>query len=337
MNITSHLFKHAVRATLGAAMLGVSLAQTPSDKPSVSGTFIGNGKDGNIKHLVVTAREAFNDKGAIKLIFAEKDPSQSKNVDMDVTFNRLGSALMISVFKDGTIFGCVVSHSAHEKSGFTALGEIKTENFKVTDTQVSGRVTTGGELDAFGEKWAVDLQFSAPLPAGAFAVAAVEDTADAKPMAAKEKAKTDDEAETAAKGPKPTVAQLPLPAGARDVEYKSIVQQIAFSADAPVNTVAKEFSSKLAAQGWKEAPGSLMGKTNAILKRQLNGAELTAMVQAATGGCTVKVFTEGFDWSDTPASAPATAPAKIEADADAIEAEANRLINDALKSFPGLK
>lgn len=335
MNITSLFFKHAVRATLGAAMLGISLAQTPSDKPSVSGTFIGNGKDGNIKHLVVTAREAFNDKGAIKLIFAEKDPSKSKNVDMDVTFNRLGSALMISVFKDGSIFGCVVSHSAHEKSGFSALGEIKTEDFKVTDTQVSGRVTTGGELDAFGEKWAVDLKFSAPLPAGAFAVAAAENTSDEKPMAEKKKSKTDDEAETAAKGPKPTVAELPLPAGARDVEYKTIVQQIAFSADASVSTVAKDFASKLAAKGWKEAPGSLMGKTNAILKRKLSGAELTAMVQPAGSGCKVKIFTEGFDWSDAPASASAASASKV--NTDDIEAEANRLIKDALKGFPGVK
>ncbi len=57
----------------------------------------------------------------------------------------------------------------HEKSPFSALGEIKMEDFKVTDTTVSGRVTTGGELDAFGQKWNVDLVFSAPLPKGAFA------------------------------------------------------------------------------------------------------------------------------------------------------------------------
>jgi len=316
-------------------MLSISLAQTPSENPSVSGTFLGNGKDGKIKHLVVTTREAFNDKGAIRLVFCKKDPSKSKNLDMDVTFNRLGSGLVISVFKDGTIFGCVVSHTAHEKSGFSALGEIKIEDFKVTDTQVTGRVTTGGELDAFGEKWAVDLKFSAPLPAGAFAVAAAESTADEKAMVAKKGSKTDDRVESAAKGPKPTVAQLPLPAGAREMEYKAIVQQISFSADASVSNVAKDFAAKLGAKGWKEAPGSLMGKTNAILKRKLNGAELTAMVQLAGSGCTVKVFTQGFDWSDPPASEPAAAPSKV--DVDGIEAEANRLLKDALKGFPGLK
>lgn len=332
---TPLFLRQAVRAILGAAMLGISSAQTPSDKPTASGTFIGNGKDGNIKHLVVTAREAFNDKGAIKLVFAEKDPSKSKNLDMDVTFNRLGSALMLSVFKDGTIFGCVVAHTAHEKSGFTALGEIRTEDFKVTDTQVSGRVTTGGELDAFGEKWAVDLKFSAPLPTGAFDIAAAKKAPDGKSMAEKKMALGEDEDEPAAKGPKPAVAQLPLPAGAREVEYKAIVQQIAFSADASVGVVAKDMAAKLAAKGWKDAPGSLTGKTNAILKRKLNGSELTAMVQPAGKGCTVKIFTEGFDWSDVPASAPAASTPKV--DADAIEAEANRRIHDALKDLPGLK
>ncbi len=320
-------------------MLGGSLAQTPADKPSVSGTFLGNGKDGNIKYLVVTTREAFNDKGAIRLVFAEKDPSKSKNLDMDVTFNRLGSALMLSVFKDGTIFGCVVSHTAHEKSGFSALGEFKTEDFKVTDTQVSGHVTTGGELDAFGQKWAVDLRFSAPLPAGAFSVAAAEKTTEEKPMVGKKASEADQVAEAEATGPKLPVTQIPLPSGARDVEYKAVVQQLSFNADAPVGAVAKDFASKLGAKGWKEAPGSLMGKSNAILKRRLNGAELTAMVQPAKSGCTVKVFTQGLDWSNPPASAPtatpASAPGKI--DADAIEAEAHRLIKDAFKNLPGAK
>ncbi len=78
-----------------------------------------------------------------------------------------------------------------------------------------------------------------------------------------------------------------------------------------------------------------MGKTNAILRHKLNGAELTAMVQPAGSGCTVKVVTQGFDSSDPPASAPAASPSKV--DADTIEAEADRLLKDALKGLPGVK
>jgi hypothetical protein len=43
------------------------------------------------------------------------------------------------------------------------LGSIKTENFKIDQGVVSAKVTTGGEQDTFGEKWAVDLTFKTPL------------------------------------------------------------------------------------------------------------------------------------------------------------------------------
>lgn len=296
-----------------------------SDKPVVTGKFLGDGKDGKIQHLVVQTREPFNDKAAIQLVFTEKDPSSSRKPDFDAAFKKLGSALIISVFKDGGIFGCEVAHTAHQKSPFSALGEIKTKDFKVTDTQVSGVVTTDGELDAFGQKWEVELTFSAPLPKGAFA--AVEEPKPEPKRMAKEKSAP---SEPAVAGEKLPVGKLPLPSGALDVEYKAIVEQIAFRSDASVSVVAGEFAAKLKEQGWKDGPGSLMGKNNAILKRKLNGADLTIMVQPAGTGCTVKIFAQGLDWSNPPASGAA----KPAAGADGIEAEANRLINDALKQIP---
>ena len=315
-------------------MVCMSHAQTAADKAVVKGTFLGDGKDGKIQHLVVQTREPFSDKAAIQLVFTEKDPAKSEKPDFDAGFKKLGSALILSVFKDGGIFGCEVAHTAHPKSPFSALGEIKMEDFKVTDTQVSGHVITPGELEAFGQKWQVDLTFSALLPKGAFA--AVAEAAPEPKMAGKTKAKSDDTSEPAVTGPKLSVKQLPLPMGAQDVEYKSVVEQIAFSAVEPVSAVAGELSTKLKQQGWRESPGSLMGKNNAILRRKLNGADLTIMVQPSGKGCTVKIFAKGLDWSDAAATSeakPATAP-----DAAGIEAEANRLIKDALKQIPsGLK
>jgi hypothetical protein len=103
--------------------------------------------------------------------------------------------------------------------------------------------------------------------------------------------------------------------------------------------VTADFSKKLKAQGWKDGPGSLAGKTNAILKRTRDGAALTIMIQPAGTGCTVKVFTEGLDWSEVPASAstqPASQPA-ADAPAEDPEAKANRLIQDALRQIPGAR
>lgn len=311
--------------TLAVLASSVVHGQSP-DKATVSGTFLGDGKDGKIAHLVVQTREPFSAQAAIRLVFTEKDPSSSQKPDFDAGFKKLGSALILSVHRDGGIFGCEVAHTAHEKSPFTALGEIKIEDFKVTDTTVSGRVTTGGELDAFEQKWNVDLTFSAPLPKGAFA------EEEAKPMT-KEEPKKEEPAKPA--GPMLAVSKLPLPASAADVEYKAVVGHIHFRSDASVSEVAGEFSDKLKEQGWKDGAGSLMGKTNAILKRERDGASLTIMVQPAGAGCTVKVFTEGLDWSGAPKGGAAASTPSAPVDPSAIEAEVQKKLQEALKGLPG--
>lgn len=320
---------------------GTLHAQAPADKPTVSGTFLGDGKDGKIQHLVVQTREPFSDKPAIRLVFTEKNPSASKKPDFDAGFKKLGSALVISVFKDGGIFGCEVAHTAHSKSPFSSVGAIKMEGFTVTDTQVSGRLTTGKELEFFGQTWSVDLNFSAPLPKGAFAAEATESpTASTSKKMEKEKDK--EESEPVPSGPKLPIADLPLPTGARDIEYKSVVGHILFKADAPVSTVATDFSKKLKAQGWQDGAGGLISKNNAILKRKLNGADLTIMIQPEGTGSNVKVFTQGLDWSKTPASTvgagstPASQPA-TPTSAEDIEKAANKALQDALKGIPGIK
>lgn len=333
MNSKHFLLLPAAALLLSGLTVSPARAQALPDKPVVTGTFLGDGKDAKIQHLVVQTRESFSDKAAIRLVFTEKDPSKSKKPDFDAGFKKLGSALILSVFRDGGIFGCEVAHSVHPKSPFSAVGQIKMKEFKVTDTHVSGQVSTGGELDAFGQKWNVELTFSAPLPKGAFAEASDPAPEPKKP------GKTKEETEPVATGPKMPVSELPLPATARDVEYKAVVQQIAFSADASVSTVSNDFSARLKQQGWKESAGSLKGKNNAMLKCKLNGAELTAMIQPAGKNCTVKVFTQGLDWSNPPASTTAAKPVKsTDIDLDGVEAEAQKALNDALKLIPrGLK
>lgn len=297
---------------------GILHAQT---KPMVAGTFLGDGKDAKIRHVLAETREPFSDRPAIRLVFTEKDPSSSEKPGWDAGFKKLGSALILSVNRDGEIFGCEVAHMNHPKSPFSALGEIKMSGFKVTDAEVSGHVTTGGELDAFGQKWNVDLEFTAPVPPGAFA---------AVPEAAPEPEKT---REPEPAGPAPAAHELPLPASATDVDIKPLVGQIAFKSPKPVGAVAKELSEKLQQQGWKETKGGLNAKNNVILMRERDGAKLTIMIQAADSGSTGKIMTQGLDWSETPEQ---PAPKASEPDSrDNIGAEANRLINEALKQVPG--
>lgn len=307
----------------------------PPVKPTVSGKFTGEEKPAEIKYVLVEETESFGGKEAIRLIFTEKDPAGSKKPGFDASFGKLGSALVISAHYDGNIFGCEVFHRAFSKGTFSSVGKIHMEEFEMAGGNVTGHLSTGGPLDAFGQKWDVDLKFAAPLPeklrkAPAAAAAEPAKGAAAAPGAPKAEPKA-----PVAAGPRPGAGKLPLPQDATDVQFKEIVNQIQFSSARPVEPVAKEFSAKLKEQGWKEGSGSLMGKTNAILKREMGEAKLTIMVQPAGTGSVVKIFTEGLDWSGVDANKPAAPkPAADPASADDIEAQANKLMQDALKGLP---
>jgi hypothetical protein len=301
----------------------------PPVKPTVSGKFVGNGKNAAIKFVTVEEHEPFSGKEAITLTFTEKDPATAKKPSFDAMFGRLGSALILNVHHDGGIFGCQVAHSAHQKQGFSSIGEIKMVEFKLAGGNVSGHVSTGKELDTFGEKWEVDLTFAAPLPATLrTAPATVPKPAASEPS------------EPVKKGPKPAAGpliaarKLPLPKDATNVEYKEIVKQIQFSSARPVEAVTKEFSASLKQQGWKDSAGSLTGK-NSILRREQGDAKLTIMIQPAAAGSVVKIFTEGLDWSGgTEATSPGGRKPTGAPAADDVEAQAQKLLNDALKNLP---
>ena len=305
----------------------------PPVKPAVTGKFVGDGKAAQIKFVTVEEHEPFNDKEAVTLIFTEKDPASSKKPSFDAMFGKLGSALILNVHRvDGGIFGCQVAHSAHSKQGFTSLGQIHMVEFEIVGGNVKGQVNTGGTLDTFGQKWEVDLNFAAPLPEKL-----------RNPPAAAEKPLPAEPRETSRKEPQapagPLIAarKLSLPKDATDVQYKQLVKHIQFSSGLAVAAVAGEFSTKLKQQGWKESGRDLMGKTNAILKREKGDAKLTIMIQPAAAGSVVKVFTEGLDWSGGDEAKPATKnqPADDADDADDdIEKEAGKLLKDALKKMP---
>ena len=305
MNTFPFLRFWQISATLLALTLAdFATAQTPANsgtgdarpdapvKPTVTGKFLGNGKNAAIKFVLVEEEEAFGDKDAVKLIFTEKDPAKSKKPSFDAMFGDLGSALVLSVDLDGKIFGCQVAHSAHKKQGFTSVGRIKMAEFKIAGGNVTGHVTTGEELDTFREKWEVDMTFSAPMPAKAHKAPAAtpkQPVAETDVPVKKER--------KAAAGPLIPARKLPLPKDATDVEFKQIVNLIQFNSARSVEVVTKEFSANLKQQGWKDGAGSLNGKQNAILKRVQGDAKLTIMIQPATTGSVVKIFTEGLDWS----------------------------------------
>ena len=97
--------------------------------------------------------------------------------------------------------------------------------------------------------------------------------------------------------------------------------------------ITKEFSASLKQQGWKDAAGSLVGPKNSILRREQGDAKLTIFVQPAAAGTTVKIMTEGLDWSGADTATPPAPRKPGGATVDDAEAEVQKALKDAQKQL----
>jgi len=274
----------------------------PLFKLGVAGKFKGNGKDAKIAFVSARPGDEFSGKPSIDLIFTERDHSKDPRPTIKASFGDYGSAIVISCHEDGTVFGCQVSHAAHQKRGFSSIGKIELDQFQVAGGQVQGTLSTGGQTDTFGETWEVDLKFAAPYKSQI--AAADSKPAGDKPAVASTKPNKDKPA-TDKPEPEPTkpaaslkAKDLALPKGATDVNYKAIVEMLDFKCPGDVKTVAAEFSKNLAAQGWKAEAGDLVNANTAILNRKRGEATLTIFIKPAAGGTTVNLHTEGLEWGE---------------------------------------
>jgi hypothetical protein len=272
-------------------------------KPTVTGVFKGNGKEAKLAHVSAHWREPFNNQPSIVLVFTEKDHSKDNKPDFNAVFGKFGSALIISLHEDGNIFGCQVVHNAHEKKGFSSIGQIKTNNFQFADGQVQGELTTDGQAEVFGETWEVNLKFVAPLGEipKEFQVADSkkpdEDATD-DPEITKLTTKLGEKTAPEPAKDELNVKDLALTKDASDVEYQELVEHVVFKSKANVKSVCTELAANLKAQGWTKEGSDLVTAASSILKRKRGDAALTIFVKPESGGSEVKIFTDGLSWDE---------------------------------------
>jgi hypothetical protein len=237
------------------------------------------------------------------LVFTEKDHSKDEKPDFNAAFGKFGSALIISLDEDGGIFGCQVVHSAHEKQGFSSIGQIKTNNFQFADGQVQGELTTDGQVEVFGETWEVNLKFVAPLgeipkefqPADS---KKPEEDATDKPATTKPTIELSEKAALEPAKDQLNVKDLALTKDASDVDYQALVEHLVFKSKTNVKSVCAELAANLMAQGWTKEGSDLVTAASSILKRKRGDAALTIFVKPENGGSQVKIFTEGLSWDE---------------------------------------
>lgn len=141
----------------------ISSQVTLADDSPVSGVFKGNGKEAKLAYITALKGESFG-KPTTVVVMTEKDHSKDKKPDFGAGFGRFGSALIITINGEGKIIGCQVVHSAHEKSGFSSLGDLAISDYKHADGKIQGKLATKGEVKTFGETWEVKLEFKTKAP-----------------------------------------------------------------------------------------------------------------------------------------------------------------------------
>jgi len=312
-NETEGMFPSGFDAHFDVALLkaGQSIAASTARKggpaanvkPTVSGVFRGNGKEANLAYASARWVEPFSDQTGIQLVFTEKDHSKEMKPDMGAMFGKFGSALIISLHEDGQIYSCQVVHRAHQKQGFSSIGNIEATEFTYEDGKVEGELTTSGQVETFGETWEVKIKFVAPLgeTPKEFQVAeakkpetpATSESADDKDDA-EEPTESDEKTATASGGF--NARNLALTKDATDVQYKGLVGQLAFKSKSDVKSVCAELAAGLKAQGWQNDGVDMVNPQSSILKRKRGEATLTIFVKPENGGSDVKIFTEGLSW-----------------------------------------
>ena len=268
-------------------------------KPSVTGTFTGNGKDGKLAYASARWSEPFDGKAGFTLLFTEKDHSKDKKPDIDAMFGKFGNALIISLHEDGSIYSCQVVHNALKNKGFNSSGSIDAAPFTYENGKVEGELSTNGEVDAFGEKWEVKLKFLAPLGEipREYQVAESTDTKQASPKSEEpEPVESDKKTARKSAGPGLNAKDLALTKDAADVNYSALVGQIDFKSKLPVKSACADLTANLKAQGWAKDSGDLITPTSSILNRKRGSAKLTIFVKPDAGGSKVKMMSEGLSW-----------------------------------------
>jgi hypothetical protein len=134
--------------------------------PAISGTYTGNGQPATLTQVTAHKDDPFDGQPVTALVFTAKDQSGDDKAAFDALFDKFGDAIVVKVEPDGTVVGADVVHAGLKSpSGSISLsGVLKLEGYSAANGQISGHLTSGGPVDVFDQKLAVDLTFHTKAP-----------------------------------------------------------------------------------------------------------------------------------------------------------------------------
>src|SRR5438445_6309614 len=122
----------------------------------VSGIFKGNDQPAKLAFVSAHKGTPVAGKETIKLLFTEKDHSKDEQPALKALFGDYGSALVIGIDPNGKVVTCDVAHEAHKQKPISSPASVKMSDFKSEAGQISGKITTDGKQEAFGQTWEVN-------------------------------------------------------------------------------------------------------------------------------------------------------------------------------------
>jgi hypothetical protein len=133
---------------------------------AVSGTFTANGKPATLTIATAHKGDPFFDKPIIDLVLSAGAQTGSDKPATDAMFGQFGDALVAHIEEDGTVTGVEFHHAGlkNPDGSVSVAGPIKMTDFKSAGGQLSGHLTSEGEIDILGDKVNIDLTFTAKAP-----------------------------------------------------------------------------------------------------------------------------------------------------------------------------
>lgn len=160
------IHRHAI-ALLTTVLLFVALPLgDASAQNAPTGVYKVAGKSAALTQVAAYKGAPESGKPVTVLVFTAKDQKKSSNPASDALFGELGDAVVVKVFDDGKVYNAELVHAAFDlpNNTLTAFSGVTIKNFKKSDGQMSGELTSGGEQDARGQKWEVNLAFNTKAP-----------------------------------------------------------------------------------------------------------------------------------------------------------------------------
>jgi hypothetical protein len=152
-------------APAGAQAAAAPAAPAPSGAP-VSGEYTINGKAAALTQVTAHTGDPFDGEPITLLVFTANDQAGDAKADFDAVFRKFGDAIVIKATPKGDVVGADIVHSGlkNPNASVSLSGVLSLKDFKSEGGQISGRLTSGGPQDVFGDQLNVDLAFHTKAP-----------------------------------------------------------------------------------------------------------------------------------------------------------------------------